>query len=391
MGFFSKIFRKRKYSENDTGDWENVVYARDGVDFGDGEQRAGYITNCLEQMGEAAREINLLTGEYSLITSYLTDMEEIEALPEKERQELNNIAGKLVTLEQEGEKYREKKNRMTDADYYRIREQEDEIQEGIGKLKECEEYGAKVKQDLKRLDRERNAYEFRRQELDAIMNNLRGMSVIFLTAFILCLVLLLILQFGFEMNTKLGFLLAGAAAALAVTCAWVKYTDGDRELHRVELNINRLIQLQNKVKIRYVNNRNLTDYLCMKYSTDSGGNLERMWNLYQKEREERREFEAESKAQYYRKELLYKLSNYRISSPEKWLGQPAALLDKREMVEIRHNLILRRQALRKQMDYNHNVAESARKEIMDVADKYPAHAPEIMEMVERYKGEDKAP
>ena len=102
MGFFSKIFRKRKYSENDTGDWENVVYARDGVDFGDGEQRAGYITNCLEQMGEAAREINLLTGEYSLITSYLTDMEEIEALPEKERQELNNIAGKLVTLEQEG-------------------------------------------------------------------------------------------------------------------------------------------------------------------------------------------------------------------------------------------------------------------------------------------------
>ena len=130
----------------------------------------------------------------------------------------------------------------------------------------------------------------------------------------------------------------------------------------------------------------------MKYSTDSGGNLERMWNLYQKEREERREFaEAESKAQYYRKELLYKLSNYRISSPEKWLGQPAALLDKREMVEIRHDMILRRQALRKQLDYNNNVAETARREIMDVADKYPAHAPEIMEMVERYKGEDKAP
>ena len=386
MGFFSKIFRKRKYSENDTGDWENVVYARDGVDFGDGEQRAGYITNCLEQMGEAAREINLLTGEYSLITSYLTDMEEIEALPEKERQELNNIAGKLVTLEQEGEKYREKKNRMTDADYYRIREQEDEIQEGIGKLKECEEYGAKVKQDLKRLDRERNAYEFRRQELDAIMNNLRGMSVIFLTAFILCLVLLLILQFGFEMNTKLGFLLAGAAAALAVTCAWVKYTDGDRELHRVELNINRLIQLQNKVKIRYVNNRNLTDYLYMKYSTESAAALDRLWKKYQKEKEERREYaEAESKAEYYRKQLVHELSRYRISSPERWLGQPEALLDKREMVEIRHNLILRRQALRKQMDYNHNVAESARKEIMDVAEKYPEFASEVMGMVEQYR------
>ncbi len=61
------------------------------------------------------------------------------------------------------------------------------------------------------------------------------------------------------------------------------------------------------------------------------------------------------------------------------------------MVEIRHDMILRRQALRKQLDYNNNVAETARREIMDVADKYPAHAPEIMEMVERYKGEDKAP
>ena len=264
MGFFSKIFRKRKYQENGTDDWENVVYDRDHVDFGEEEQRRRYISGCLEQAEEAARELNLLTGEYSLITSYLTDMEEIEALPEGERDELNTIAGNLVALEQEGEKYRKKKNRMTDAEYYRLREQEDMICEGIEKLKECESYGGKVRQDLKRLDRERHAYEFRRQELDMVMNNLRGMSVIFLTAFVLCLVMLLVLQFGFKMDTKLGYLLAGAAVAIAVTVTWVKYTDGDRELRQVELDINKLIQLQNKVKIRYVNNRNLTDYLYMK-------------------------------------------------------------------------------------------------------------------------------
>ena len=72
------------------------------------------------------------------------------------------------------------------------------------------------------------------------------------------------------------------------------------------------------------------------------------------------------------------------------MSQAAALLDKREMVEMRHELISRRQALRKQMDYNRNVAETARKEIMDVADKYPAYASEIMEMVAQYGVGDSA-
>ncbi|MCR2046323.1 hypothetical protein NSB25_03400 [Acetatifactor muris] len=389
MGFLSKIWKRKKYQENVADDWENIVYDRDTVNFGEEEQRSRYITNCLEQINEAGRELNLLTGEYSLVTSYLTDMEEIEALPKEEREVLNGIAERFVRQEEERARYRGKKNRMTDADYYRLRKQEDELQEGIAKLRECETYGTKVKQDLQRLDRERHAYEFRRQELDAIINNMRGMIMIFLTAFIICIVMLLVLQFGFEMNTKAGYLIAVAAVAVAITVVWVKYTDGDNELHRVEMAVNKLILLQNKVKIRYVNNKNLTDYLYIKYSTDSAAALERLWKQYQEEKEERREYaETESKREYYRKQLLSRISNYRVTSPERWLGHPEALLDKREMVEMRHELILRRQALRKQMDYNNDVAEKARKEIRDVADKYPAHAAEIQEIVRRYKGED---
>lgn len=389
MGFWSKIWKKRKYRESGADDWENIVYDRDTVNFEEEEERARYITNCLEQIQEAERELNLLSGEYTRVTSYLTDMEEIEALPEGERKALNEIAERFTRLEQERQRYRGKKNRMNDSDYYRLRKQEDELQEGITKLKECEEYGVKVKQDLQRLDRERHAYEFRRQELDTIMNNMRGMVMIFLTAFVLCIGMLLILQFGFEMNTRAGYLAAVAAVAVAVTVVWVKYTDGDNELHRVELAVNKLILLQNKVKIRYVNNKNLMDYLYIKYSTDSAAALEKLWKQYQEEKDERREYaETEAKVEYYRRQLLGKISNYRVTSPERWLGHPEALLDKREMVEMRHELILQRQALRKQMDYNNSVGETARKEIRDVSDKYPDYADEIKEMVKRYKGED---
>lgn len=369
-------------------DWENIVYDRDNVDFGDEEQRSRYITNCLEQIADASREMNLLTGEYSLVTSYLTDMEEIEALPGEEREELDDIARRLYALEQECEKYRGKKNRMSDSDYYQMRKQEDEVQEGINKLTECEKYGDLIKQDLKRLDMEKHAYEYRRSELEVMMNNFRGMSVIFLTAFTLCMILLLILQFGFEMNTRIGGLLAVGAVAVAVTALLVKYTDSEKELHRVEGAIARLIQLQNKVKIRYVNNNNLQDYLRIKYNTDCAGTLQKRWQQYQQEKEERKEFaEAEAKSEYYQKQLAAKMNNYHIVDPDRWTARPGALLDKREMVEMRHELILRRQALRKQMDYNNTVAENARKEIMDVVNNYPAYGPEILAMVDKYEGE----
>lgn len=391
MGFWSKLFSRRTYQESLPEDWENVVYDRDAVDFGDEEERVRYVTSCLEQMEEADREVNLLAGEYARITSYLTDMEEIEALPWEEREKVNEIAGRLVTLEQESSSYRGKKNRMADSDFYRMREQEGEIQEGIEKLMECEEYGDKVKHDLKRLDRERHAYEYRRQELEDFMNNMRGMTMIFLTAFVLCIIMLAILQFGFEMNTKIGYLIAVAAVAVAVTVTWAKYTDSEQELRQVGTAVNKLILLQNKVKIRYVNNRNLTDYLYMKYNTQSAGALEKLWKLYQEEKDERREFaEAEAKAEYYRRQLVMQMSNYRITTPERWVGQAAALLDRREMVEIRHELILRRQALREQMDYNNRVSETARNEIIDIADKYPAYAREITDMVARFEAGDSA-
>lgn len=385
MGFWSNLFNRKRKHEPVEDDWDNLVYSRDNVNFVDGEQRSRYITGCLEQMSEAAKEINLLTGEYSLVTAYLTDMEEIEALPGEEREELNIVVRRLVTLEQDRKRYRSKKNRMSDIDYYRIKGLEDEIQDGIKKLSEEERYGELIKKDLQRLDRERHAYEFRRGELEVLLGNLRGMAVIFLTAFVVCILLLLVLQFGFEMSTKVGYLLAVGAVSVAETVLMVKYTDGDRELRVVGSSINKLIQLQNKVKIRYVNNRNLISYLYIKYNTDSAEALDMLWQQYQQEKEERKEYaEAEARLEYFQKQLSARLGNFHIANPERFLGRPEVLLDNREMVEMRHELILRRQSLRKQLDYNNEVAETARKEIMDVVNCYPTYAAEILEMVEQF-------
>lgn len=385
MGFWRNLFQRKRAEEESEENWEQIVYPRDQVDFRNEEQRSRYITDCLEQMAEASKEIDKLSGEYDRVTSYLTDMEEIEALSGQDREEINTFARKLLTLEQEREHYLDRKNGMNDTEYYQMRKQEEDLEEGLAHLKQAEEYGGLIKQDMRKLERERQAYEFRRAELEVAMQNFRGMAVIFLTAFAVCIVMLLILQFGFEYDTKMGMLLAVAAAAIALTVLCIRFIDSDKEKANVAYAINKLIQLQNKVKIRYVNNRNLVDYYCLKYNTDSSAKLEKKWKQYQQEKEERKQYaEAEAKLEYYQNQLVGRLSRHRVSDPERWVGQPGALLDKREMVEIRHDLILRRQSLRKQMDYNTNVGETARQEVKDVAKQYPMYMTEILEMVERY-------
>ena len=66
--------------------------------------------------------------------------------------------------------------------------------------------------------------------------------------------------------------------------------------------------------------------------------------------------------------------------------QPPLYLDKKEMVEIRHNLIIRRQSLRKRMDYNKEViAGKAQAEIKDLVETYPKYAKEILTIVDEYE------
>lgn len=387
MGFWSRLFRKKKYQESGADDWENIVYDRDDVDFGQEEERSRYIANCLEQMGEATKEIGLLTGEYSLITSYLTDMEEIEALPEEEKAALAECAEKIEALEEKQSGYKQRKNRLSDMEYHKIERMEEEIQEGYGKLKKAEEYQEFIKRDLRKLDGEKHAYHFRRSELRRIIADTRSMTIVCTVAVILGIVVLFVLQYGFHINTKLGYLAVAAVGAVAITLIFIKHNDSVKELARVESSISRIIRLQNMVKIRYVNNTHLLDYLYMKYKVKSAGELGKSWELYQQEKEERHKYlQAELQLDEYQQELLHVLRRYQIKDPMIWLQQTQALLDRKEMVEIRHNLIIRRQSLRRRMDYNKEViAGKAQEEIKDLVESYPKYAGEIMNIVDEYE------
>ena len=384
MKFWEKLFKRGKKSKEEES-WEEIVYTRDGVNFENIDERKQYIDGCLEQMTVAGKELELLSGEYALVTAYLTDTEEVEALPEGEQETLVASANRLRVVEQERKDYQAKKNRLPDSIYYRMEDKEAEMESGIRKIKEAEKFGGVIKQDMQRLSAERNAYAYRREELLGMMDNLKGMLIIFVSALVVCVVILVVLQMVLGMDTQIGYFLAVVSAAIAFTVIWIKHMDAGKELVRVEKANNKLIQLQNKVKIKYVNNTNLLNYLYLKYQVDSGKTLEKQYAQYLQEKEERKQYaEAEAKRAYYIKLLCEQLSRYRVRYPERLTSRVEVLLDRKELVEMRHELIIRRQALRKQMDYNNEVIKSAKNEILDIARDYPEYADEITAKLSGY-------
>lgn len=390
MSFFDKIFPWRKNQEDpmyEIDDWNEIVYDRDDLQINDKQQREDYIKGCLEQIAEASTELENLKHEYNMVTSYLKDMEEIESLPEEEMLLLQSYARRIEELSDKQSDYARRERKLDEAKYRQMEWMEDEVQEGCEKLLKAEEYQELIKRDLKRLDGEKQAYQYRKAELQHILEDSRSMAIICTIAVIICILVLLILQYGFSMNTGIGYVAAAALGAAAITAVFLKYNNASEELSRVENGIGRIIRLQNTVKIRYVNNTHLLDYLYMKYQVSSARELQKDYQDYQQEREEReRYYSAEKDLDECQKDLIHELRRFQIQDPMIWIHQTRGLLDKKEMVEIRHSLIIRRQSLRRRMDYNKEVvAGKAQDEIKDLAKKYPRYAREIMDTVDEYE------
>ena len=157
LGKIKRFFLKDNEEYEYDGEWSDAGLSRDNVDMHDSLQREEYIKACLAQMSEASEELDTLGGEYNLVTSYLTDIEEVEALSPELKEQLKGYAKKIVELEGNKERLEERKGLMPESEFIHMERIEQYMPDGYKKLKEAEEYQVIVKKDLGRLDGERHA------------------------------------------------------------------------------------------------------------------------------------------------------------------------------------------------------------------------------------------
>jgi hypothetical protein len=216
----------------------------------------------------------------------------------------------------------------------------------------------------------------------------RNLVLITLCALSFIIVALIILQVLYKMDVLIGCVIAILAAASAMTYIFVDYINAKASMKRAGNFLNQVIAKQNTVKIRYVNVENLLTYQYQKYHVNSSDELEYYWELYEEEKSERKMLnEAGGDLSKVMDEFLKGLKDAGLHYPTIWSHQAYAIVDRRDMVELRHDLVSRRGTLRKQIEYNTASRDRAREEVNDLVRRYPNYAKEIIDIVSEYENE----
>lgn len=85
------------------------------------------------------------------------------------------------------------------------------------------------------------------------------------------------------------------------------------------------------------------------------------------------------------KNLMLILRRLGLYDPNIWLSQIKALINQKEMVEVRHTLSMRRQKLRSQIDYNNSKIEDAKQNVKNVMSARPEYTKEVLDIIEHYE------
>lgn len=336
-----------------------------------------------EQILTAAKDLEETKREYKMLTDYLTDIQMIENLPAEEFAKIQETAQSVMTLNESRDSYLNKSKTISDSQYVQMEQLESEMPGIIKRLKENEAYQSTVKRDMQYLEGEKEEWRYYKESLEReeviLRRGLYGLVGVFGAAVLLILVLGTVMKFDIKTPLFIAALIAGAAGG---TMVWRLQNDG-MELKKSQANINRAITLMNKIKFKYVNVTNAVDYACEKYHVKNSYELNYIWDQYMEAVKEREKYErTNDDLEYFNGKLIRQLHGYHLYDARIWIHQARALLDKKEMVEVKHELIVRRQKLRARMENQVANIQGAKEEIEKLVKEYPGHETEIAEILD---------
>ncbi len=335
-----------------------------------------------EQLMEQSRELEEGKKEYRLITSYLEDIQKLEDMPRKEFAPILEYAKNILELNQKQEELGKRKRTISDVQYAQMEQMADEIPRAIRRLKNNENYQSMVKRDMTYMEGEKSEWDYYLESVRREQKLLKGALFAILGLLVAAVCVLGYLKYGLRMNTTV-WMLASILLAVLTGGGCLLRLQGDREeLRRARASVNRAITVSNQLKAKYVNATNAVDFACEKFHVTNSMELNYLWEQYQEAARERAEFEkANEELGFYCKKLVQALEGYQFYDAQIWSSQVTALVDKKEMVEMKHSLIVQRQKLRARIEQQvKGIQESKRQILLLLRDKREYHQ-EIMEVL----------
>ncbi|MDD6058454.1 MAG: hypothetical protein PUB98_09405 [Clostridiales bacterium] len=351
-------------------------------DYKDSEKVEKYVVERLEQMIELTKEIEDGKAEYKMVTAYLNDIQTLENLPEEERSKITEIATNVVQLNRARTEFLKSSKKMSDAQFSHFQQEEKEIPDAIKRLLANETYRDTLKKDMKYLEREKSEWVLRREYLWHQQRSLKNVLYVAVGIAATAAVVIAILQFGFEIDCGYIWPIFAFLTAVTICALYIKIQNDEKEYAESERCLNKAIVLQNKVKLKYVGVENAVEYTCEKYHVGSGQELSQCWDCYMEAVREKEKYQKTNEdLDYFNARLIRELSKYPMHDARVWITQAIALVDPKEMVEVKHDLINRRQKLRQRIEYHLSIIKEQKSETEKLMDKVGDMRPRMEEIL----------
>lgn len=341
-----------------------------------------YIQDCLDGMAESDRQIAKIKVEYEQVTEYLTDIQKIDAISGEDREQLLTLCRRINQLLKERNQYKNREMTITESQVRRFDRYQDDLIDQIKKMYENEMFLKAVESDMGHLEKEKEYQRYLQREIQEKQNALKGMSkalAVFIGALI---VFFAAVYFALEVDMTYPYLGTLLLAAVSATVIFVEANKNRSEMLQTERCLSKAIGLLNKTKIKYVNTVSVLDYDRQKYGVKNANDFEELWGEYCKAKEYQRKFQENTQLLSSSNDAMQQLlAGYQVVDTEVWLVQTYAILDNREMVEIRHELNQRRGKLREQIKYNTENKEEFIHRLQKIGELHEEWNPEIEKLL----------
>lgn len=388
MGFFN-LFKKRKKVDHGIditmpSDIKNDP--RKVVRLNTNTERIAYIKDNCELILESERQMEEAKAEYQAVTSYLTDMQKIDMIPLEQRGTLEDAARNIYNLTQERNKLQGRNALITDKQYRLFEHYELALYKEMPTIKENEKYQVMIQQDIAHLEKERQDLNGEEEDIIHKQGFLKGIAITISIIISVLFLLFAIMSNYSEISMSFPFLLTvfmGMALALYI---FLEARKNIADIRQIQMKQNRQIMLMNKVKIKSVNNRNYLEYAYNKYMVESYEQLRVYWEEYLRLKDEAKRYKKNTDLmEFYHNQLIKELKKFGISDAEIWIFQTSAILDNKEMIEVRHRLNVRRQKLRERIEVNSKQKEEALKSVQNTIQTYPDCETDAGQLLRRYR------
>lgn len=350
------------------------------------EERQGIAAEYCQQILDASKYLEEAKREYQLVTEYLLDIQRIEQISEKDMAEIRDTAQSIVMLHQSREAYQNKEKTISDAQYAQMEQLEEEMPEIINRLKSNEAYQSVVKRDMQYLEGEKGEWQIYLESMEREVQVLHKLLYGLVGGAVAAIAAILGLHIAFEFDLGMAVMLASLVLGGIGALMALRMQNDRIGIKRAGANINRAIVLLNKVKFKYVNITNAVDYACERYHVKNAYELNYIWEQYLEAVKEMERYQrANDDLEFFSGRLSRQLHKYGLYDAKIWTHQSHALVDKKEMVEVKHALLVRRQNMRARMERQVADIQAAKTEIAKLVKDAPGNEKikDILESVDQ--------